>query len=282
MLNAEFVKAIGENAAGAAGLQVIEGTGSEQGRYFRTYDRQSKEVRMLRRVPPPRRDTVQRVKDVVSLVSRRVDERPDCVAAEVYVGDNAIVGVLTEVEDSPFPYREERVTMPLHVNPAFAALTKLSLAAEPKWMTHGAFVEFLRVEMAGCMNLSDFTLWRKLKFSANTGGASNIKAGNESMDRSVQLGTFTEGGVEIPEYIEFSLPVYDECSTVEKATEGNVVELRRWRVRCAVVVSTMKQEFALRPMTDEMEQARREAKQWLIDALAGLPADCLVVTREPS
>lgn len=278
MLNAEFVREIGSQAVNASGLQVIAGPQSDGGRFIRVYDRTSRELKLVRGEPGVRRDVVQRPEDVVAVVNRRLAEPGvNGRTCEVFVGDASIVGVFTEGSG----HRDHTVTMPLHVNPAFEAIEKLADADDPKWMSHGAFVEFLRVELAGCMNLADFELWRRLKFSSQTGGTSNIKAGNESMDRSVQLGTFTEGGVEIPEYIEFNLPVYDECATVEQVTNGETIEQRRWRVRCAVVVSTVKQEFALRPMTDELEQARRDAKQWLIGKLKGVAEGVLVVTGSP-
>lgn len=278
MLNEMFVKAIADKAVEAAGVQSVGVTNAENGRYLRIYDRKSGKMELVRSEPAARRDTVQRVEDVVALVNRRLDgvgasAGSGPLSGEVFVGDGAIVGVFTEGTG----HRDHSVTMPLHVNPAFERLMEIAGADEVQWMSHAAFVELLRVDMAGCVELSDMKLWKSLKFAAQTKGASNIKVGNESIDKSIQLGTTTEDGVEIPEFIGFALPVYDECAT----DIGGVRELRRWGVTCSIAVDTLNQKFAVRPMTDELERARREAKQWLIEALKGVKPGVLVVTGSP-
>jgi hypothetical protein len=277
MINAEFVQTVQRTAVEASGLQIVPA-----GEYTHFYDRHSHVHTTQRNEPTPRCDVVQRIEDVVSLVNRRLEEpkfKNINVHAEVYVGDAEIVGVFTE----PTGHRRDSVKMSLLLNPAFERLLEIAESEEVVWFDHRRFLDLLRIDLNGCVKASDYGVWKNLKFSSSdTGGSSVAKAGRESIDRSIVRGTLTDDGSDLPDEMVLSVPIYDECAIIDGPTGSKTHELMRWDVTCAVAVDTMGRRFAIRPMTDELERGRREAKQWIIDQMGGLSKGTLLTTGTPS
>jgi len=208
----------------------------------------------------PRDYTMYRVKDFVAAVGRLVGGK-----RLVCVGKCGVVGIMDEERD-----RRDRVTMPLTYTGPFAALSNIHRESR----SQDSFIDFLRIDLAGCVEPDVVSLFRQLKFNNNSSGETNIEVGRQQMTRSV-LKEMIANGTEIPDEIVLKVLVYEELW-------GDVQHLSlAWPVTCAVVIDFDKGKFTLMPLAGQLNKARIMTQENLADTIAaGLP-EALVVCGEP-
>jgi len=208
----------------------------------------------------PRAYTVYRVKDFIAALGRLPGgDRLVCV------GKQSVTGLLSEKED-----RRERAEMPLtHSRPVRELLC---LAVEQKSLSQDAFIDFLRIKLAGCVDSDVVSLFRQLKFTNNSSGESSIETGRQQISRSV-LKEMVANGREIPDEIVVKVLVYEELW-------GDMQSIT-WPVTCAVVIDFDRGKFTLVPLAGQLNKARIMTLENLADTIAaGLP-EALVVCGEP-
>lgn len=209
----------------------------------------------------PRDYTVYRVKDFIAAVSKLPSPKQ-----AVFVGKHAITAILDETGD-----RRDRVTMPLSYTGQFAALVGLSGA---KKMPQDDFLDFLRIDLAGCVLPDVVSLFRQLKFTKNDSGDASYETGRQQVSRSV-LREIVAGGKEIPDEIVVQIEVYEEL------WGDSTGAALRWAVICAVVIDFENGKFTLIPLAGQLNKARIMTQENIADTIAtGLP-EALVVCGEP-
>jgi len=207
--------------------------------------------------------TTYRMKDFVTAVLKLPSPKP-----AVFVGEERVTAILDETGD-----RRDRVVMPLTYTGQFAALK--GLAAQRLCMGQDTFIDFLRIELAGCVSADVSGIFRQLKFTNNSNGESSYETGRQQISRSVlreiAAGTDEHGDPRsIPDEININLLVYEQ-------TWGDAI---KWNVACAVVIDFDKGKFTLIPLAGELNKVRLLTQNNLAEHIAvGLP-DVLVVCGE--
>jgi len=206
----------------------------------------------------PRAYTLYRVKDFISAVIRL-----PAAKQAVFVGQTGIIAILDEEGD-----RRDRVSMPLTMTNPYLNLVKCQTGGMTK--PQDDFIDFLRIDLAGCVMPDVVSLFRQLKFTNNSSGDATYETGRQQVSRSV-LREIVGNGKEIPDEIVVKVAVYEELW-------GDSLQ---WPVSCAVAIDFDKGKFTLIPLAGQLNKARIMTQENIADTIAmGLP-EALVVCGEP-
>jgi hypothetical protein len=153
--------------------------------------------------------------------------------ATVFIGRAGIVAV-RDLAD-----RRETASCVLPMTEPFSWI---SGRASQGSMSQAELVRILRITFAGCLADSNLLFMvRQLKFEAASTSLSSIQHGKESMGKSVDAATFSEGR-ELPEGTRLTMPAY--------LNYGLVVP-----VQCALEVLVKEQQFKLIPLPGQIDGA---------------------------
>ncbi len=217
----------------ATGVDIIDlARAGEQPGTYATYVRATGAFE--RRVAEPR-NRAHKVYSLAQLSDAVRLCRTDATPARVWVGKSSVQAVLDDAGR-----RINTVTFALTESMQFKTLAEFG---QPQGQS--AFLRTLRVNLAGCCLNGNFeSLVSKIRISTAADGERAIKTGMESVSKSVKSEMFS-GGEELPTYVEFQVPVYDELAQYTET------------IRCLFDVDIAEGKFALVPLAGQVHEARR-------------------------
>lgn len=196
--------------------------------------------------PPLRTHSVDTVADII-VAAKRWNTNP-----VVWVSGQAVV--LVPDDDD----RRERVTLELHETEQFAFLQECG------HFSQADMIRAFRTKLLGAeKRLELIAAIRSLKWRTSAEGSSDVQHGKESLGKSVES-EVTGSGI-IPELVVVNCAVYRNPGE----------EANQCAVGCDLEIDAVKQQFAFRPLTDEIENAVAVAigsiRARIAEALPGVP-----------
>jgi len=198
--------------------------------------------------PPPRANVMFSPLDLVKYLGFVLGQYK--TDAAIFVGRGLVTAVLNERGD-----RRDQIIQNLALGHAFIALRGREL--QRTGMTHRAFLQLLRIDLAGCIDGDSVELFRSLKLSTSGNTESSIRSGKESLGKAVASEALLSGKP-IPEELPVALCVYEDLPD------------RRQVVKCAVVSDLQEMTFALIPLAGELDRAQRETDTEIAEGLRQL------------
>lgn len=258
MINDAFVQKIQELATSACAIRQMNVDREPPWVYF-IVDQAKGTVQRMEAAPAPRRYVAYRLADVSALVRQF---QAQSAMTFVWCGRGKVHVTLDEAGT-----RREAITMAAPPSKAFERLKALEAEREP--MDQRAFLELLRVELAGCVEDDFVALVRDLRFAANSEGLGQIQAGKESLGKKV-MQEVVSGGRTIPDFVVATVPVYEDL--VDES--GRVFSVE---VKCALSIDLSQQTLMLVPLPEQLTAAQRGADEWIYKTLSPLGSDTVKV-----
>lgn len=156
----------------------------------------------------------------------------------LFVGKKQVVALAKESST-----RRERVTLPLVLTDQFVAL---QLCQNRQKFDQEEFVELLTIKLHGTGAESYAPIFRKLNFTRNDEGGSDLTNTKKQVKRS-HLAQIS-GAETIPETIRLELFAYDTLAD----------EKYKLSVTCAVICDVVNEEFCLVPLAGELDSLQRD------------------------
>ena len=192
-----------------------------------------------------------------------VDKLCDPALSMVYAGHGRCTAVTHKAELTP--NAADRVWMNLPMAHAFAKLAILGGQRTP--MGQRAFIDLVRIDLAGCYKPDDLATFRAIKFADSKSGDSTVEQGRASYGVSVKKEL--TGATAIPEEITLEIPVYEDLAELKLP------------VVCAVSVDLDHATFALIPLAGELSKAQRDVDEDIAGQLRALLPQHTVVLGSP-
>lgn len=259
MLSADAIKELGRMSEQAAGIRTVP-LPAEPPHVYGLYNSRSGTYERCVAEPHPRAGTALRLSDVRTLVADRLKEAPS-EHIHVWCGQGQ-VHVVFDARGT----RRGGCKLVCPVAEQFARLEQL--AEEPEMLDQRAFIDLLRVDLAGAVPIDFIGMARRLKFTSNASGAGDVRQGRESFDRSVLLEVVADGA-DLPETINVTVPVYEDLQDDTDVYE-TVVE-------CVFRLNAHNDTLGLLPLKDSLKAARRKADEWILSRLTSLVSDQVLV-----
>lgn len=232
------------------------------------HDRKNGELKRIVGQPAERAHRVLTVDDFVSAI--RHYKRP----ATVMVGPTQVVAALDELQEG----YHDRIIMELTRTEQFASLENGASKAK---RGQREFIDYLRVDLAGCVDADLISKFRQLKTATGDEGTASVQQGKESMSAAVKREVLS-GGSDLPEQIDLKVIVYEEVAEVEVHV-GDVTSYAPLQVVPAALVIGWEPApvFRLLPMAGAIASAQRGVLLWLASRIrAQLTGDDVVLCGE--
>lgn len=174
-------------------------------------------------------------------------------AASVWHNRNSVVAMLDNAD------RLEGVRLALRMSDQFKALTSL-----PKAFDQRSLILFLKRNLAGAVDETLISIFRKLDFQKREDGGGAIKHGDESLGRSIQAAV--TGAAEIPEFVTATVIVYSNPEVRFSVT-----------VRLSVDIDVQRCVIELTPLPDEIERAILATQEYIGTTLLDLAPEQVAI-----
>ena len=256
MLPAETVELIQKTAVDAAGVEIKELPGESRRVLIAAAGSYT-----LHDIPAPLR--LHKINTLEDLTKEAEDA---ATAAVGRVGpalwyEHAAVVLTYDYDD-----RRDRATLTLIESEQFKTLKALQTI---RALNQAAFCRLLKHDLAGAIPDTLLPTIRRLTFTKNAGGNSDLQHGRDTMGRQVEAAVV--GAIDIPEYLTAAVPIY-----------ANPGLTKRHEIRLSLEISTTTEEFILRPLPDACQNAVDAAQAWIGNALRDLaPESCSVINGRP-
>lgn len=166
--------------------------------------------------------------------------------ASVWHDRHCVVAMLDNAD------RLEEVRLALRVSEQFKALASL-----PKAFDQRALILFLKRNLAGAVDDTLISIFRKLDFQKREEGGATIKHGDESLGRGIHAAV--TGSAEIPEFLTATIVVYSNPEIRFSVT-----------VRLSVDIDVQRCVIELTPLPDEIERAILATQEYINSTLLDL------------
>jgi len=218
----EFVEAISGLTVAASSPKLLRDPADPRKAYL-VHDGELKETTVQ---PPLLQSSVETMADLMSAIETFGGD-----AASVWHDRHQILALLDNGD------RLETVRMDLNYSEQFKAILSL-----PKAFDQRSLILFLKRNLAGAIDSTLVSIFRKLDFSKREEKAAAVKHGDESLGRSVHA--VVTGSSEIPEFLTATLRVYSNPDVKFPVT-----------IRLSVDIDVQRCTIELTPLPDEIENA---------------------------
>lgn len=174
---------------------------------------------------------------------------PSQVVDGVYISDTAVILV---TEDDGHRWKS---TLKLPLHPAFAYLT--TWTKNRGGFGHKEFVRLLRTELREYVPEGTAATFEALKFTDNRESTGQVRAMSSALESSIHQEVKSAQGEEVPETLNFAVPVFDIPET-----RGDV-----YGVNVYVEYDHQQARFLLYPIHGELRKAQEDAVRDLRDNL---------------
>ncbi len=249
MLNAEFVKAIGDMAL-KAGAPSFVAPGQEPSGVYYIRD-QGGELKLVHAEPPYRQHQAGDLSAVVEFAKRFAENTP-----VIWYHRDKVVCVIDDNN------RRDAVTLPLDLS--VQVLTLRQWEKNQPYLPQATAVLTLRTVFESCLGMAGglIDVLRKVKFRTTADGSGEVQHGKASVGRAIE--SEITGAGAIPEYVAFDVPIF-----------GNALA-HRGTIRCALEPNPAAGSVAFIPLPGEIEKAVAKAEGEIRDDLGELLGDAKV------
>jgi hypothetical protein len=159
--------------------------------------------------------------------------------------------------------RRDLVSMPLSFSPQILRLVELEKNRPA--IKQAEFIRLLRITFAGCLGQAGNLLEvvRKIRFTVNTGGGSEIRQGKVSIGKTLEAEL--SGAAALPEYVVLDVPVFEAGAMAWQ-----------FEVQCALEADAQTETFQLIPLPGCVEGALTQGEQKLASEIGRLLGDSQV------
>lgn len=208
----------------------------------------------------PRRHELYTLEDLVDAIKRYRGG-----GTTVFAGNGRITALLADDDDAR---GRGRVGMELVFSHQFTKLRELD--QRRGMISQKAFIDLLRIDLAGCVSVDTIDLFKSLKHTTSGETESSVSASAQQVSKKVLL-ECRSGGKDIPEQIFVNVSVYDNVPAVEQVV-----------VQCVVSSDLANMQFALIPMAGEVSRGLRITDAAIVSELQRLLGeDAAVLAGKP-
>ena len=173
--------------------------------------------------------------------------------ASVWHDRNNVTAILNNAD------RLEGSRLALRKSDQYQAISSL-----PKAFDQRSLVLFFKRNLAGAVDNTLISIFRKLDFAKREEATGNIKHGDESLGRGVHAAV--TGAAEIPEFVNATITVYSNPEIRFPVT-----------VRLSVDIDVQRCVIELTPLPDELERAVLATQEYIDTALRDLAPDNVAI-----
>lgn len=174
-------------------------------------------------------------------------------AASVWHNRHSVVAMLDNAD------RLEGVRLALRMSEQFKALTSL-----PKAFDQRSLILFLKRNLAGAVDDTLISIFRRLDFTKREEATGNVKHGDESLGRGVHAAV--TGSAEIPEFLTATIIVYSNPEIRFPVT-----------VRLSIDIDVQRCVIELTPLPDEIERAILATQEYIGTTLLDLAPEHVAI-----
>ncbi|HEY0983532.1 hypothetical protein, partial [Schlesneria sp.] len=192
----------------------------------------------------PRNTTLRSVDQVGVYVRHSIDKwGADPV---VYYNPTHVIAVLDE--SGLRPSRNGRVTVALNESPQLKRLRRYDENRNDAWVSHKAFVQMLRIDLADCITPDALEYLLKalstLDFMDASRTTSNVSRNRESLGSEVKAEIRANGDMEIPEQVTLEVRMFTDPALMARRV-----------IVCKLETDPSNGRLALIPIADEINNA---------------------------